>query len=111
MNGGRVTVGVVGLGYWGPNLARNFAALADCELAWCCDADPERRARFADQFRSTRFTDELDDLLSDPALDAVNFPRAFLFMRASAIWLRAEFPVQRKRTVLGLLTLIPLVVR
>ena len=58
MNGSRVSVGVVGLGYWGPNLARNFSALADCELAWCCDADPERRARFADQFRSTRFTDE-----------------------------------------------------
>src|SRR5580704_10964574 len=71
VNGSRVSVGVVGLGYWGPNLARNFSALADCELAWCCDADPERRARFADQFRSTRFTDELDDLLSDPALDAV----------------------------------------
>ena len=31
-------IGVVGLGYWGPNLARNFAALPGCELAWCCDA-------------------------------------------------------------------------
>ena len=40
---GRVTtirVGVAGLGYWGPNLARNFAALPGCELAWLCDADP-----------------------------------------------------------------------
>ena len=71
VNSSRVSVGVVGLGYWGPNLARNFSALADCELAWCCDADPERRARFADQFRSTRFTDDLEDLLTDPALDAV----------------------------------------
>jgi predicted dehydrogenase len=71
VNGSRVTVGVVGLGYWGPNLARNFSALADCELAWCCDADPERRARAVDQFRSTRFTDDLDELLSDPTLDAV----------------------------------------
>jgi predicted dehydrogenase len=35
-----VSVGVVGLGYWGPNLARNFAALDGCELRWCCDADP-----------------------------------------------------------------------
>ena len=34
-----VRVGVVGLGYWGPNLARNFASLPGCELAWCCDAD------------------------------------------------------------------------
>jgi predicted dehydrogenase len=66
-----VSVGVVGLGYWGPNLARNFAALPECELAWCCDADAERRERLAGQFPSARFTDDLDELLSDPALDAV----------------------------------------
>ena len=71
MNGSRVRVGLVGLGYWGPNLARNFAALPECELAWCCDADAERRERFAGQFPSARFTDDLDDLLGDPALDAV----------------------------------------
>ena len=71
MNGSRVRVGLVGLGYWGPNLARNFAALPECELAWCCDADAERRERFASQFPSARFTDDLDDLLRDPTLDAV----------------------------------------
>jgi predicted dehydrogenase len=71
VNGSRVSVGVVGLGYWGPNLARNFAALPECELAWCCDADAQRRERLAGQFPSARFTDDLDDLLSDPALDAV----------------------------------------
>jgi predicted dehydrogenase len=71
VNGSRVSVGLVGLGYWGPNLARNFAALPECELAWCCDADAERRERFAGQFPSARFTDDLDDLLGDPALDAV----------------------------------------
>ena len=32
-------VGVVGLGYWGPNLARNFDRLPGVELAWLCDAD------------------------------------------------------------------------
>ena len=41
----RVAVGVVGLGYWGPNLARNFAALAGCELRWCCDRSRGARAR------------------------------------------------------------------
>jgi predicted dehydrogenase len=71
VNGSRVSVGLVGLGYWGPNLARNFAALPECELAWCCDADAERRERFAGQFPSARFTDDLDDLLRDPTLDAV----------------------------------------
>ena len=64
-------VGVVGLGYWGPNLARNFHALPDCELAWCCDADPGRRGRIAEQFRATRVTDDIADLLTDPQLDAI----------------------------------------
>ncbi len=68
---GRVRIGVVGLGYWGPNLARNFAALPGSELAWCCDGDPAVRDRFAPAFRGTQFTDDLDDLLADGSLDAV----------------------------------------
>ncbi len=38
-------VGVAGLGYWGPNLARNFDELGD--LAWICEADGERLASYA----------------------------------------------------------------
>lgn len=64
-------VGVVGLGYWGPNLARNFAALADAELSWCCDADAATRDRYAGAFPGTRFTGQLSDLLEDPELEAV----------------------------------------
>ncbi len=66
-----VTVGVVGLGYWGPNLARNFAGLDGCDLRWCCDRIPETRERWGASFPSARFTGELDHLLSDPELDAV----------------------------------------
>ena len=64
-------VGVAGLGYWGPNLARNFAALPDCELIWCCDASEPARARIAAMFPGTRATADLDDLLADDELDAV----------------------------------------
>jgi predicted dehydrogenase len=64
-------VGVVGLGYWGPNLARNFAAIAGCELAYCCDASEAARARVAPMFPGTRLAADLDELLADPALDAV----------------------------------------
>ena len=46
----RVSVGVVGLGYWGPNLARNFGSLPDAELRWCCDASDAIRARVAPRF-------------------------------------------------------------
>ena len=66
-----IRVGVTGLGYWGPNLARNFASIPGCELTWCCDATEAARERYARAFPSARFTPELDDLLADPELDAV----------------------------------------
>ena len=65
------TVGVVGLGYWGPNLARNFDRLPDAELTWLCDASEEARARWGPAFPSARTTADFDDLLNDHALDAV----------------------------------------
>ncbi|HYM58383.1 MAG TPA: Gfo/Idh/MocA family oxidoreductase [Solirubrobacteraceae bacterium] len=66
-----IRVGVAGLGYWGPNLARNFAAVPGCELAWCCDAVEEARARVAPSFPRARMTGDLEDLLGDPELDAI----------------------------------------
>ncbi len=66
-----VRVGVVGLGYWGPNLARNFAAIDGCELAWLCDASPATREKLTGGFPGVRASGEIDDLLGDPSLDAV----------------------------------------
>ena len=62
-------VGVVGLGYWGPNLARNFDALG--VLAGICDADPEHLSAFAGRFPQARATVSYEELLADDALDAV----------------------------------------
>src|SRR4029450_8269256 len=67
----RVTVGVVGLGYWGPNLARNFARLPGCHLRWCCDTSPAALDGLSASWPETRFTADLDELLADPDLDAV----------------------------------------
>jgi len=64
-------VGVVGLGYWGPNLARNFEQLAGAEVAWICDASEEALARWGPRFQGVRATADLDDLLGDDRLDAV----------------------------------------
>ncbi len=66
-----VSVAVAGLGYWGPNLARNFDAIAGCELRWCCDADPLVRARLEPTFRAARFSESLEEVLADSSLDAV----------------------------------------
>ena len=63
------SVGVVGLNYWGPNLARNFADLTD--LAWICDLDDERLSSLRDRYPNARATRSFDDLLADDGLDAV----------------------------------------
>jgi predicted dehydrogenase len=66
-----VRVGVVGLGYWGPNLARNLAAIPGCTLQWLCDPSAQAREKLARSFPSARATGELAELLADPELDAV----------------------------------------
>lgn len=71
MSASPLRVGVVGLGYWGPNLARNFHGLTDAELVWCCDASEAARARVAPMVPGARMTDRLEDLLEDESLDAI----------------------------------------
>jgi predicted dehydrogenase len=66
-----IQIGVVGLGYWGPNLARNFAALPGSQVRWLCDGSPAVLDKAAQQHPSARATAELDDLLGDPGLDAI----------------------------------------
>jgi predicted dehydrogenase len=67
----KVRVGVVGLGYWGPNLARNFDRLAGAELAYCCDLDAANLDKARRLYPNAVITDDLDTLLGDGALDAI----------------------------------------
>src|SRR5215212_3913545 len=71
MSDPRIRVGVAGLGYWGPNLARNFGALSGCELAWLCDASEDTLARVGAQHPGAQRTAELADVLADDTVDAV----------------------------------------
>jgi predicted dehydrogenase len=66
-----VRVGIVGLGYWGPNIARALASTPGCELAYACDLDAGNRARLEGRYPGTALTDRFGDLLEDDALDAV----------------------------------------
>jgi predicted dehydrogenase len=66
-----VRIAVAGLGYWGPNLARNFDRLDDVELAWLFDHSEEALAREGAAFPSARTTTSIDELLADERLDAV----------------------------------------
>ncbi|HEX6937905.1 MAG TPA: Gfo/Idh/MocA family oxidoreductase [Longimicrobiales bacterium] len=63
-----VRTAVVGCGYWGKNLVRNFAALSD--LRTCCDASAAVRERMAAQY-GVRITASYEEVLADPEIDAV----------------------------------------
>jgi predicted dehydrogenase len=71
VNGHPIRVGVVGLGYWGPNIARNLAAIDGCEVRWLCDGDPSALERLASSFPRASTTTKLDELLGDGELDAI----------------------------------------
>ena len=66
-----ISVGVVGCGYWGPNLVRNFAAQDGVELRWACDVDPARLQKALSGYPAVRRSTDLRELLQDPSLDAV----------------------------------------
>jgi predicted dehydrogenase len=67
----RVRVGVVGLGYWGPNLVRVLNEAATAEAAWMCDLRPEVLESLGRRFPSVRRTQDLDEMLADPTVEAV----------------------------------------
>ncbi len=64
-----VTLGQIGLGPWGTNLARNFNELA--RLKWICDVDGKAHARVGSRFPSTTYTDQFDDLLDDDEVEGI----------------------------------------
>jgi predicted dehydrogenase len=66
-----ISVGVVGLGYWGPNLVRNLNACPDTHLTWLCDTKNDRLRAVGDQYPAAARTGSFDDLLDDDKVDAV----------------------------------------
>jgi predicted dehydrogenase len=66
-----VQTGVVGLGYWGPNLIRNLQELETAELRWICDLDEGRLNALARRYPAARTTRSFDQLLTDPDLEAI----------------------------------------
>jgi predicted dehydrogenase len=67
----RVRIGQIGLGYWGPNLLRNFIALPDAEVTWLADLDTNRVAGTDLNSGGFHVTRSYRDLLGAPDVDAV----------------------------------------
>ena len=66
-----VRVGVLGLGYWGPNIVRNLSELTTAEAVWMCDRRPEALEVLGRRFPAVRQTQEFDEMLDDDSLEAV----------------------------------------
>jgi predicted dehydrogenase len=66
-----IRVGVIGYGYWGPNLVRNFADQVDATVAVVCDQRSDRLALAQRRYPAIRVTTDPLELIADPAVDAV----------------------------------------
>jgi predicted dehydrogenase len=66
-----IKVGVVGCGYWGPNLIRNLRQTHDCELKLICDASEQRLRHMRRLYPDVATTSRFEDLLNDAEIDAV----------------------------------------
>jgi predicted dehydrogenase len=66
-----IGLAVVGAGYWGPNLVRNFASSPQYRLIWLCDIDKSRAIQVLGPYSTIGATDDLDVVLADERVDAI----------------------------------------
>lgn len=66
-----VNIGIVGYGYWGPNLVRNFAETPGATIAAVADLDTEKLAVVQRRYPAVKTTTDFRDLLRDPDIDAI----------------------------------------
>ena len=67
----RLGVGLVGLGYWGPNFLRGLIEQPSVDVAYICDLDEERLASFSRRYPGAAATSRYADLLEDPEVGAI----------------------------------------
>ena len=66
-----IKIGLIGYGYWGPNLARNFNSNPDLELQAICDFLPDRLQAAAKLFPQAKMSNQTDEMFSNNNLDAI----------------------------------------
>lgn len=66
-----IGIAVVGYGYWGPNLVRNFAETPGANLIWVCDLKKERLGPVQLRYPTVQITDDFDEVLRDPRVHAI----------------------------------------
>lgn len=66
-----INIGVIGYGYWGPNLVRNFAELSGARVKTVSDLSPELLAKAQARYPAIQVTTDCQDIFDDPDIDAV----------------------------------------
>lgn len=66
-----VNIAVIGAGYWGPNLVRNFNEIPDARVSYVCDLDPAKLAPLQIRYPTLKTTRDYNETLADPTVDAV----------------------------------------
>lgn len=66
-----LNIAVIGCGYWGPNLIRNFRSQPNCNVKTMCDVNEERLDHMSALYREIHTTSDVESVFSDPEVDAV----------------------------------------
>ncbi|NMB53706.1 MAG: Gfo/Idh/MocA family oxidoreductase [Leptolinea sp.] len=66
-----IKIGVIGYGYWGPNLVRNFAETKDAQVTFVSDRNPDRLKLVRSRYPSINVTENPVDLINNPQVDVV----------------------------------------
>lgn len=67
----KIKVGIIGLGYWGPNYVRNFHKHPQAEVLWVCDLSKQTLEKISHQYPLAKITDDYKQILSDDQVDIV----------------------------------------
>jgi predicted dehydrogenase len=64
-------LGVIGYGYWGPNIVRNFSVHPDCQVVAVCDKSPKAAALVSSRYPSVHVTQDPEEMMRSPDIDAM----------------------------------------
>ena len=83
----KVKIGVIGLGYWGPNYVRNFVRHKECQVVWACDLLKKNLEKIHQLYPQIKPTYDYKDLLEDKTLDCIALatPTATHFKLAKSV--------------------------
>jgi predicted dehydrogenase len=66
-----LNIAVVGCGYWGPNLIRNFSSIGECKVKVACDINKDRLAHLKSVYPTIETTKEFENVINDPEIGAI----------------------------------------